>query len=206
VAETKNVELEAVALPSVEPVPGHPRVLAAAVVQRRRWKVVPMLGDVVAAGGTAVLVTADGARTQDLPPGLETIDLVDAERMHGLHMLIARSPMRVLNRLAGRDTSGPSWAWATWSTSKPYRALRPWVLWRVLRRQLDELDIATIDHVVIVGQESWPIAWHLCRRNPAITVAWDVPDEVYERFGRRPIVHEPIEDDEAPDRASGTVT
>jgi hypothetical protein len=60
------------------------------------------------------------------------------------------------------------------------------VLWRALRRHLDVVDVDRLDHLVIVALESWPITWQLCRLQPAASYAWDVPDEVYERAGRRP--------------------
>lgn len=162
-----------------------PRVVAAAVVARRRWKVVEVLDEVVRSGGSGVLVSADGG-AEELDPRVEVVDLLGTEQRTGVNALLSRSPVRLVNRLRGRQSSGPSKAWAMWSASKPYRVIRPWVLWRTLRRRLDEVDVAHVDHIVLVGQESWPIAWHLCRLNPEITVGWDVPDEVYEKFGRTP--------------------
>ncbi len=164
--------------------PARPRVLAAAVVPRRHGPVIKALGEVVAGGGSAVMVTADGARPSGLAPGVESIDLVATERRLGLHPLLARSPWRVARRLAGRPKPGPTAAWSTWSRSRPYRAARPWMLWRALRRHLDAVDPGSVDHLILVGTESWPIAWHLTRRNPAITVGWDVPAEVWQRAGR----------------------
>jgi hypothetical protein len=35
-----------------------------------------------------------------------------------------------------------------------------------------------------VHQNSWPIAWQLHRRNPAVTISFDVPDDVWRRAGR----------------------
>lgn len=163
-----------------------PRVVAAAVVPRRRWKVVEVLDEVVRSGGSAVMISADGGG-EELDPRVQVIDLLSTEQRTGVNALLSRSPARLVNRLRGRRMSGPSKAWALWSASKPYRVVRPWVLWRTLRRRLDEVDVEHVDHIVLVGQESWPIAWHLCRRNPAITVGWDVPDEVYERAGRTPV-------------------
>jgi hypothetical protein len=53
-----------------------PRVLAAAVVPRRHGPVIKALGEVVAGGGSAVMVTADGARPSGLAAGVESVDLV----------------------------------------------------------------------------------------------------------------------------------
>ncbi len=157
------------------------------------------MGDVVAAGGTALMITADG-NIEQVADGVEVLDLVCAERSFGVHALLSRSPLRLLRRVRGGESSGASWAWRRWSTCKPYRAMRPWLLWRVLRRELGEDALTGIDHVVMVGQESWPIAWHLSKRNPTMTVAWDVPDEVFERFGRHPVVRESAPEP-APDAA-----
>lgn len=166
--------------------PGRPRVVAVSVVPARREHAVRVLADVVAAGGSALLITADGAVRRDLPDGIEAIDLVSGERRVGAHQLLSRSPVRLARRLAGRPTSGPATAWRIWSGSRAYRAVRPWVLWRALRRQLDVVDVDRLDHLVIVALESWPITWQLCRLQPRAGYAWDVPDEVYERAGRRP--------------------
>ena len=173
--------------------PARPRVVAAAVVPRRHGPVIAFLGEVVAGGGSALMVTADGARPSGLAAGVESIDLVATERRLGLHPLIARSPWRVARRLAGRPKKGPTWAWSAWSRSKPYRAARPWMLWRALRRHLDAVDPEHVDHLILVGIESWPVAWHLTRRNPAITVGWDVPAEVWQRVGRAAPERAPVD-------------
>ena len=34
---------------------------------------------------------------------------------------------------------------------------------------------AAVDHVLMVGIESWPIAWHLLRSSPEATIGFDVP-------------------------------
>lgn len=144
-----------------------PLVVAVAVVPARRTPVVALLNRVVAAGGSAVLVTADGT-APDAHPGIETIDLARTERRVGV------------NAVTG--LAAP--VWRSWRASPPYRAVRPWMLWRALRRHLDRLDVAAVDHVVIVALESWPITWQLCRRGSGTTYGWDVPGEVFERFGR----------------------
>jgi hypothetical protein len=167
---------------------GRPRVVAVAVVTSRRDRAVRALGEVMAAGGSALLITADGSVAPDLPDGVQTLDLAASERAVGLHPLLTRSPVRFARRLTGGSVSGPTPAWRWWSQARPYRAVRPWVLWRALRRHLDVVAVDRVDHLVIVGIESWPIVWHLCRRNPSITYGWGVPAEVYQRAGRRPPV------------------
>lgn len=162
-----------------------PRVVAVAVVARRRWKVVEVLDEVVRSGGSAVMISADGG-DEELDPRVEVVDLLLDEQRCGFNRPIARSPLRYLDRLRGRERPGPSKAWTVWSACKPYRMVRPWVLWRALRRRLDEIDVQQVDHLVIVGQECWPITWQLARLNPQITVGWEVPDEIYARYGRTP--------------------
>lgn len=176
--------------PGVHPTPpaepGRPRVVAVCITPARRANAVRLLGQVIAAGGSAVLVTADGCVPDDLPDGVEAIDLAVDERRVGVHTLLVASPMQLVRRLARRPSGGPATAWLIWSGSRPYRAVRPWVLWRALRRRLDVVDVDRLDHVVILALESWPITWQLCKRQPGATYGWDVPDEVYERVGRHP--------------------
>ncbi len=169
-----------------DPVAGRPRVVAVAVVPARRGHVIAALTRVVEGGGSALLITAQGTPPPDLPAGVEAIDLVADERRVGVHVLLTRSPLRPVRRLLGRPSGGASLGWRAWSGSRAYRAVRPWVLWRALRRRLDEVDVDALDHVVIVALECWPITWQLCRRQPRATYTWDVPDEVFERVGRRP--------------------
>ncbi len=171
--------------------PGRPRVVAVAITKARRAHVLRELTRVVAAGGSALLITADGAIPDDLPDGVEAIDLVADERRVGLHRVLTRSPARVLRRALGRPAGGPAPLWKAWSGFRGYRAVRPWVLWRALRRHLDAVDPSRVDHVVIVAVECWPITWQLCRLAPAASYAWDVPDEVFERLSR-PVPAKPL--------------
>lgn len=167
--------------------PGRPRVVAAAVDPARRTAVVEKLNQVVAAGGSALLITADGGvGTEELSGDVETLDLCAGERKLGLNRALVRDPSRLVARLTGRPVpSGPAPGWSRVSASKPYRMIRPWLLWRVLRRRLAQVRVGDVDHVVIVHQNSWPIAWQLHRRNPAVTIAYEIPDEVWLRAGRR---------------------
>lgn len=166
--------------------PGRPRIVAAAVEPARRSSVITALNQVVAAGGSALLITADGgSRDPGLAPEVETLDLAAGERKLGLNRVITRDPARLAAKVAGRaPVPGPAPAWAILREAKPYRVTRPWLLWRVLRRQLAEVRVGDVDHVIIVHQNSWPIAWQLHRRNPAITISYEVPDEVWLRAGR----------------------
>jgi hypothetical protein len=161
-------------------------VVAAAVEPARRAAVVAVLNQVVAAGGSALLVTADGgARTPGLAEEVEMLDLATHERTIGLNRLLVRDPARLLARVTGRPVKGgPAPAWARVRASKPYRMVRPWLLWRVLRQHLAQVRVGDVDHVIIVHQNSWPIAWQLHRRNTAITIAYEIPPEVWLRAGR----------------------
>ncbi|MDQ1289001.1 MAG: hypothetical protein QG622_2567 [Actinomycetota bacterium] len=164
---------------------GRPRIVAAAVESARRTATIRTLNQVVAAGGSALLVTADSLeRPEDLAPEVEMLDLSATERRLGLNRLLTRDPARLLARFRGTRISGPSPAWVVVRRSKPYRMIRPWLLWRALRRHLAEVRIGDVDHVIIVHQNSWPIAWQLHRRNPAVSIAYEVPAEVWERAGR----------------------
>jgi hypothetical protein len=179
--------------PLVEPVPGRPRVVAAAVGPARRRGVIAKLNRVIAGGGTALLITAEGfERPPELDDAVETLDLAAAERGLGLNKVLTRDPVRLLRRAQGRQVKGASWAWSRLSGSKPYRLLRPWLLWRVLRRDLDPVRVDELDHVIIMHQNSWPIAWQLHRLNPRVSISYEVPDEIFERVGRPvPPVPEP---------------
>jgi hypothetical protein len=172
---------------SVAPV-GRPRVVAAAVEGARRGNVIIDVNRVVAGGGSALLITADGGgRTdgEELDPRVETLDLSAVERSLGVHALLSRDPSRLLHRWRGTTAPpGPSPAWFFWSTCRPYRAIRPFMLWRALRHRLDVVRVGEVDHVLLVHPNSWPIAWQLHRLNPAIEIAYDVPAELWERYGR----------------------
>jgi hypothetical protein len=173
-----------VAEPKIQPLPGRPRVVAAAVGPARRRGVIAKLNRVVAGGGTALLITAEGfERPPELDDAVESLDLAGAERALGLNRLLTRDPVRLLHRAQGKQVEGPSWVWAKVSDSKPYRLLRPWLLWRVLRRTLEPVRVDELDHVIIMHQNSWPIAWQLHRLNPRVSISYEVPGEVFERYG-----------------------
>jgi len=178
VAESQNVR-------TARSVPGRPRVVAAATEPARREGTIAKLNQVVAAGGSALLITADGGeRAPELADGVETLDLQAAERALGLNKVITRDPVRLVRRAQGKPVQGPSWAWARLSASKPYRMVRPWLLWRSLRHRLSVVRVDDVDHVLIVHQNSWPIAWQLHRLNPRVTISYEVPDELFLRYGR----------------------
>ena len=168
-----------------QPVIGRPRVVAVATEPARREGTIANLNRVVAGGGSALLITADGGgRPPELADGVQLVDLQAAERSLGLNKVITRDPVRLLRRLQGRPVEGPSWAWARLSSSKPYRLVRPWLHWRTLRHRLSSVRVDEVDHVLIVHQNSWPIAWQLHRLNPRVTISYEVPDELFAQHGR----------------------
>lgn len=165
------------------PRPGRPRVVGAGVEWARRPALIRKLNAVVEAGGSAVLLTADGSgRSPDLAAGVEFIDLAATERRVGLNRLLSREPGRLVAAVTGRGATALSWA--ALIRSKPYRMVRPWLLWRALRRHLAEVRVGDVDHVIIVHPNSWPIAWQLHRRNPALTISYEIPDDVWTGAGR----------------------
>lgn len=156
-----------------------PRIVAVAVTPRRRKSVLHMLDEVVRFGGEALLVTADGGRGDQPDEGVIHLDLLADERRWGPNRLLTVDPRRVVAALTRRPRArGASPAWRHWVASRPYRAVRYWVLWRVARRHLDVLRPDQISHVLVVGIESWPIAWHLLRSSPAATIGFSVPAEL----------------------------
>jgi hypothetical protein len=147
-------------------------VLAVCIGPARRRAVVDMLAELTAAGGSALLVTADGAVSPDLPDGVLGLDLVATERTVGVNRVLAR----------------PDRLWRAWMDSRAYRAVRPWMLWRALRRRLHDVRPEDLDHIVIVGLESWPITWQLCRGRPHLSYGWNVPADVHSRVADAPPV------------------
>lgn len=156
-----------------------PRVVALAVTPRRRHHVKNMLEEVVRAGGEALLVTADGFRGDEPAPGVVHLDLLADERRWGPNRLLTLDPRRVAAALTRRPRpSGAAPAWRRWVASRPYRVVRYWVLWRVARRHLDVLRPDQVSHILVVGIESWPIAWQVLRRSPEASIGFFLPAEL----------------------------
>ena len=167
--------------------PSHPRVIALAVTPRRRKSVLHMLEEVVRSGGEALLVTADGGRGDKPALGVVHLDLLADERRWGPNRLLTVDPRRVVAVITRRPRPrGAAPAWRRWVASRPYRAVRYWVLWRVARRHRDVLRPDQVSHVLVVGIESWPIAWHLLRNNPGATIGFSVPTELLGAGGGQP--------------------
>ena len=165
-----------------------PRVVAVAVTPRRRKQVLRLLAEVARSGGEALMVTADGGRGYEPAAGVARLDLLADERHWGPNRVLSSDPRRVLAALTRRSSgpggAAPAWRW--WVASRPYRVVRYWVLWRVARRHLAVIRPDDITHVLVVGIESWPIAWHLLRSSPSATLGFDVPASVFAPPGRQP--------------------
>lgn len=160
--------------------PAVPRVVAVAVTPRRRKQVLNLVAGVVRSGGEALVVTADGGRGDEPAAGVTRLDLLADERRWGPNRLLSSDPRRVIAALTHHGApQGAAPAWRRWVASRPYRVVRYWVLWRVARRHLDVLRPDQVTHVLVVGIESWPIAWHLLRSSPGATIGFDVPSTVF---------------------------
>lgn len=164
------------------------RYVGIAVVPRRRRAIEHALGRVVELGGEGLLITADGSARARWP-GVDHLDLLSDEMHFGPNRLIAVSPKRVIGKLVGKKVGGRSLLWRRWSASRPYKAVRYYALWHVLRRRLDEVRVEQVTNLVLAGIESWPIAWHLVRAKPDLEMGWDVPEE-----WQRPAELEPLGD------------
>ncbi|MGJ7442410.1 hypothetical protein [Aquipuribacter sp. MA13-6] len=61
-----------------------------------------------------------------------------------------------------------------------YRVLRPWLLWRVARRDvLPRLDVASFDEVVVGDSHAIPLGWHLARLHPDLKVGFSLDRAAY---------------------------
>ena len=172
---------------TVGPPATRPRVVALAVTPRRRRKVRHMLEEVARFGGEALLVTADGFRGDPAPIGVTHLDLLADERRWGPNRLLTVDPRRVVAKLIRRPgPQGAAPAWRRVVASRPYRVVRYWVLWRVARRHLDVLRPEQVSHVVVVGIESWPMAWQVLRRSPDASIGFNLPPELLVADGAQP--------------------
>lgn len=162
------------------------RYVGLSVVPRRRRAIERALGRVVQLGGEALLITADGS-SKARWPGVDHLDLLDDEMRFGPNRLVAVSPKRVVGKLVGKKVGGRSLLWQHWSASRPYKAVRYYALWHILRRRLDRVRVDDVTDLLLAGIESWPIAWHLVKENPDLSMGWDVPEE-----WQRPAELEPL--------------
>jgi hypothetical protein len=86
-----------------------------------------------------------------------------------------------LNRMR-RSTRAVSSRFHTWYFMKPYSYVRPWVLWRVARKNvLPRLDISTADQVVVADALATPLGWHIARALPDVAVGFTLDRNIPSR-------------------------
>ena len=109
-----------------------------------------------------VLVTVDPVAWQQegLPEGVRVIALGDGEQRHPLARLgRLLKPVSPVHRLY----------------TKVYRLLRPYVMWRVARRDaVRRLDFTAVEQLVICDSHAIPIGWHLAKRHPKLPVGFEL--------------------------------
>jgi len=63
---------------------------------------------------------------------------------------------------------------------KPYKVVRPYVLWRAaVRTAVPGLGLAPDDEVVVVDSQAIPLAWRLARRYPGLRVGFALDRDRY---------------------------
>ncbi len=121
--------------------------------------------DYLAARGVdTALITVDAAswQSEGLNPAVRLLLLEKAEQRHVLYRL---------GRLVKR-VPGPLYPKVY---AKLYKIVRPYVLWRVARKTaVRELDWPRVGQLVVCDSHAIPIAWHLARRHPAVTVGFEL--------------------------------
>ena len=78
------------------------------------------------------------------------------------------------------ETSADRRLLATKPVDKFYKLVRPYTMWRRARRKvLGGLDLAAVEQVVVCDSHAIPIAWHLARRYPDLTVGFELDRTPY---------------------------
>jgi len=114
-----------------------------------------------------VTVESEPWRCEGLDPRVTLYTLQAGEERHPL----ARTGRMV------RRVSGPLY---TKVYSKVYRLLRPYVMWRVTRKQVvRRLDLSAVEQLVICDSHAIPIGWHLAKRHPGLTVGFELDRAPY---------------------------
>lgn len=132
----------------------------------------------------AVCGSADFLLERGVDVGLVTVD-AESWRREGLdprvtlYTLQAGEERHPLNRF-GRAVRGVSAAAYTKVFSKVYRLLRPYVMWRVTRKQvIRQVDWSAVEQLVICDSHAIPIGWHLAKRHPGLTVGFELDRTPY---------------------------
>lgn len=176
---------------------------ARAVVRHSHW--------LLERGVDVVLVTTnpDPWYAEGLDPRVRVHTLREGEGHHplprGERVLVFRLPRAVLARLAaaggpvGRAGRGLSRRYERVADLfhrkvflRFYKALRPYLLWRVARRDvLPAIDLAAVSEMVVADSHAIPLGWHLARTHPDLKVGFSLDRAAYTD------AHEPGEPDEA---------
>lgn len=132
----------------------------------------------------AVCGSADFLLARGVDVGLVTVE-PEPWRREGLdprvtlYTLQAGEERHPLAR-AGRMVRRVSGALYTKVYSKVYRLLRPYVMWRVTRKQVvRRLDWSAVEQLVICDSHAIPIGWHLARRHPGLAVGFELDRAPY---------------------------
>ncbi len=130
-------------------------------------------------GVDVTVVTADPGRWRDaetdLDERVEIVSLADGEerqRLLRVERLVLPEGTSGVRRLTGkvhRRLFLPG-----------YRVLRPYLLWRVARRDLlPAVDPGALREVVVVDSQAVPLGWRLARRYPGLTVTLSLDRAAY---------------------------
>lgn len=61
-----------------------------------------------------------------------------------------------------------------------YTVFRPYLLWRVARREvLSRIDMAAVTEVVVGDSHAIPLGWHIARANPSVQVSFSLDRSAY---------------------------
>ena len=132
----------------------------------------------------AVCGSADFLLARGVDVGLVAVDAESWQREGldprvTLYTLQAGEERHPLNRL-GRAVRGVSAAAYSKVFSKFYRLLRPYVMWRVTRKQVvRQVDWSAVEQLVICDSHAIPIGWHLAKRHPGLTVGFELDRAPY---------------------------
>jgi hypothetical protein len=161
---------------------------------------------VLARGGQATLVTTDTAGWGSLDPRISVLSLAEDERKHWLLrterflvLIIPGLPLRFTSRslrAVARHARGPIKPRMVAATNRVDRGrsrihkassrvharwlkqIRPWILWRVARRNvLKQLDLHSVDQIVVADTLAIPLGWHIAQVLPEINIGFTMNRE-----------------------------
>lgn len=136
-----------------------------------------------------------------LDAGVEVLELVEAERRALLwaaeQALVYRLPGAVATGIAKFSSGGAARPTTVERLQlkasnvfhhsvflRAYKVVRPYLLWRVARREvLPRLSFAADDEVVVVDSQAIPLAWRLARQHPDTKVSFALDRAEYDPEG-----------------------